>query len=68
MTVPDPALVEVAGDAAVVVPERELAEGIRRALAGREALVAAGLQRARAFTWEATARATVTAYLEALGR
>ena len=31
-------------------------------------LAAAGLERARAFTWEAAARATVTAYVEALGR
>ena len=68
VTVPDPALVEVAGDAAVVVPESQLAEGIRRALAEREVLAAAGVERARAFTWEATARATVTAYVEALGR
>ena len=68
VTVPDPALVEVAGDAAVVVPEGELAAGIRRALEERDTLAAAGLERARAFTWEATARATVTAYVEALGR
>ena len=68
VTVPDPALVEVAGDAAVVVPEGELAAGIRRALEERDILAAAGLERARAFTWEATARATVTAYVEALGR
>ena len=32
VTVADPALVEVAGDAAVVVPEESLADGIRRAL------------------------------------
>jgi len=67
VTVPDPALVEVAGDAAVVVPEAELAAGIRRAVEERVTLAAAGLERARAFTWEATARATVTAYVEALG-
>ena len=65
---PDPALVEVAGDAAVVVTEEGLADGIRRALAEREHLVAAGLERARAFTWEASARATVQVYVEALGR
>ena len=59
--------VEVAGDAAVVVPEDELADGIRRALAERERLAAAGLERARAFTWEATAEATVGVYVEALG-
>ncbi|HEX6724786.1 MAG TPA: glycosyltransferase family 1 protein [Gaiella sp.] len=68
VTVPDPALVEVAGDAAVVVPEDGLAAGIRRALDERETLAAAGIERARAFTWEAAARATVSAYVEALGR
>jgi glycosyltransferase involved in cell wall biosynthesis len=66
--VPDPALVEVAGEAAVVVPEAELAAGIRRAVEERDTLAAAGLVRARAFTWGAAARATVTAYVEALGR
>jgi glycosyltransferase involved in cell wall biosynthesis len=68
VTVPDPALVEIAGGAAVVVPEDQLAAGIRRALAERDTLVAAGLERARAFTWEAAARATVAVYVEALGR
>jgi glycosyltransferase involved in cell wall biosynthesis len=68
VTVPDPALVEVAGDAAIVVPEEQLAEGIRRATAERDRLGAAGLERARSFSWEATASATVRAYLEALGR
>ncbi len=68
VAVPDPALVEVAGDAAVVVPESELADGIHRALAERDTLASAGLERARAFTWEAAARATVAAYVEALGR
>ena len=68
VTVPDPALVEVAGDAAVVVPEEELAAGIRRALEERDILAAAGLERAHAFTWDETARDTVTAYVEALGR
>ena len=68
VTVPDPALVEVAGEAAVVVAEDGLGDGIRRAVAERERLVAAGLERARAFSWEASARATVRTYLEALGR
>jgi glycosyltransferase involved in cell wall biosynthesis len=68
VTVPDPALVEVAGDAAVVVPETSLADGIRRALAERERLRRAGLERARAFTWEAAAAATVRVYVEALAR
>jgi alpha-1,3-rhamnosyl/mannosyltransferase len=68
VTVPDPALVEVAGDAAVVVPEEALDDGIRRAIADRERLRDAGLDRARAFTWEAAAEATVRVYLEALAR
>jgi len=68
VTVPDPALVEVAGEAAVVVPEAELAAGIRRAVEERDTLAAKGLERARAFTWEAAARATVTAYGEAVDR
>jgi glycosyltransferase involved in cell wall biosynthesis len=67
VTVDDAALVEVAGDAALVVAgEHELAEGIRRACAERERLVAAGLERSRAFRWDATAEATVRAYVEAL--
>jgi len=66
VVVPDPALVEVAGEAAIVVAETALADGIRRALAERERLAAAGLERARAFTWEAAARTTVEVYVEAL--
>jgi glycosyltransferase involved in cell wall biosynthesis len=68
VTVADPALVEVAGDAALVVAEESLADGIRRALEDRERLAAAGLERARAFSWEETARATVRVYAEVLGR
>ncbi len=64
----DAALVEIAGDAAVIVGEADLAEGIRQALADREALVAAGVERARAFSWRATAERTVGVYREALGR
>lgn len=63
---PDAALREVAGDAAVFVEPTALAEGVRRALAERERLVAAGLERARSFTWEETARRTVAVYHEVL--
>jgi glycosyltransferase involved in cell wall biosynthesis len=63
---PDPALREVAGDAAVFAKPDELAGGIRRALADRDALVAAGLERARGYTWEDTARRTVDVYLDVL--
>jgi glycosyltransferase involved in cell wall biosynthesis len=68
VAVSDPALSEVAGDAAVVVGEEGLADGIRTALAERERLVAAGLERARAFSWRATAERTLAVYLEVLGR
>ena len=68
VVVPDSALVEVAGDAAVVVDEARLADGIRQAVAESERLRAAGLARASTFSWERTADATVRVYLEALGR
>ena len=50
VAVPEPALQEVAGDAAVWADEDELADGIRRAVADRDRLVAAGLERARLFS------------------
>jgi glycosyltransferase involved in cell wall biosynthesis len=64
---PDAALREVAGDAAVFAEPAGLADGVRRALVERERLVAAGLERARRFTWEETARRTVAVYREVLG-
>ncbi|MBM3678626.1 MAG: glycosyltransferase family 4 protein, partial [Actinobacteria bacterium] len=67
VTVPDPALLEVVGEAAVVVSEGDLAEGVRIALRDRQRLVAAGLERAQAFSWEAAAEATVRVYAEAIG-
>ena len=67
VTVSEPALLEVAGGAAVVVEEDGLAAGIARALAERDRLVAAGLERARAFGWRATAERTLAVYREALG-
>jgi glycosyltransferase involved in cell wall biosynthesis len=57
---PEPALREVAGDAAVITDD--LAEGVRRALAERERLSAAGIERAKAFTWRETARLTADVY------
>ena len=68
VAVREPALEEVAGGAAVVVEEAQLADGIREALAARERLVAAGLERARAFSWRATAERTLATYLEILER
>ncbi|HKY23959.1 MAG TPA: glycosyltransferase family 1 protein [Gaiella sp.] len=67
VAVPDPALREVAGDAAIFAEESDLADGVRRALAERERLVAAGIERARAFTWRAAAERTLAVYREILG-
>ena len=67
VAVPDPALEEVAGGAAVLVDENDLAEGIRTALAQRERLVAAGLERVKAFDWRRAAERTLAVYREILG-
>ena len=67
VAVRDAALEEVAGGAAVMVDEAELAAGIRTALAERERLVAAGFERAKAFSWRATAERTLAVYRELLG-
>lgn len=68
VTVPDPALLEVAAGAAVVVESGALDGGIRQALADRDRLVAAGLERARAYSWTATAERTLAVYREVIGR
>ncbi len=62
----EPALREVGGDAAIFVEEAHLADGMRRALAEHDELAAAGLERARAFSWRATAERTLEVYREAL--
>jgi glycosyltransferase involved in cell wall biosynthesis len=61
----DEAMREVAGDAAVFGDD--LVAAVRRALEERERLSAAGLARARSFSWEETARRTAQVYREALG-
>ncbi|MGH3137012.1 MAG: glycosyltransferase family 4 protein [Gaiellaceae bacterium] len=66
VAVPDAALREVAGNAGVFVDEGALADGIRRAIAERDTLVAAGLERARFFTWRAAAERTLAVYREIL--
>jgi glycosyltransferase involved in cell wall biosynthesis len=61
------AVPEVAGDAAVLVEPGDpvaLAGGIERALADRERLVAAGLERAKRYNWVDTARQTLDVYRE----
>jgi glycosyltransferase involved in cell wall biosynthesis len=67
VAVREPGVEEVAGDAAVLVAEGEAAEGIGHALAARESLVAAGLERAKRFSWRATAERTLDVYREVLG-
>ncbi len=62
----DAAVREVAGDAALYAPPHELGTAIGRALEERARLAAAGLERARLFSWEATARRTLEVYEEAL--
>ncbi len=66
VVVDEPALREVAGEAAVIVPEGGLAEGIHHALAEPERLRSAGLRRAQAFSWSVAAETTLAVYLEAL--
>ena len=61
------AIPEVAGDAAVLVEPGDpaaLAGGIERALADRDRLVEAGLQRVKRFSWPETARRTLEVYRE----
>jgi glycosyltransferase involved in cell wall biosynthesis len=65
---PDPALLEVAGEAAVFAEPGELGQAVARALADRERLAAAGIERARAFTWEESARLTAEVYRQVLAQ
>ena len=62
----EPALREVGDDAILFAEEGGLANAIRRALDERERLVAAGLERARQFSWRRTAERTLETYLEVL--
>jgi len=69
-----PSLPEVAGDAARYFDpedEGEIAEAITELIRDsglRERLVAAGYERARRFSWEATARQTIESYERAWDR
>ena len=63
-----PSLDEVCGDAAVRVDPDDaeaIADGIRGALAGRDALVERGLARAAGFTWRENGRIHLEAFREA---
>ena len=69
-----PACAEVAGDAALLVDPLDvggIADALARALGDvdlRADLTARGRERAAGFSWAATARATLAAYQEAVGR
>ena len=63
------AIPEVAEGAAILVPPKDpdaLADGILRALADRERLVAAGLERAKRYSWSEMCRRTLNVYRELL--
>jgi alpha-1,3-rhamnosyl/mannosyltransferase len=63
---PDAALREVAGDVAVYAEDGDYADAVRRALAEHDARAAAGIERARLFSWAETARRTADAYRAAM--
>ena len=66
-----PSLDEASGDAAERADPDDpaaVAAAIERALAGRDRLVAAGLEHARRFTWRAVGETFLRAYEEALAR
>jgi glycosyltransferase involved in cell wall biosynthesis len=62
----EPALREVGGDAAVYAEDGDYGAAVQRALDEREARVAAGLERAKLFSWAETARRTVEVYRRVL--
>ena len=64
---PEPALREVAGDAALYADPPQLADALRQAIRERDRLAAAGLERVKAFSWRETARRTLAVYRDALG-
>jgi glycosyltransferase involved in cell wall biosynthesis len=57
---PDKAVVELVGDAGILTDD--IVGGVERALAERERLRAAGLERAKLYTWAETARRTAEVY------
>jgi glycosyltransferase involved in cell wall biosynthesis len=63
---PDPALVEVAGEAAVYADQGDLSGAILHALDHRAQLRAAGLERSALYSWAEAARRTVEVYRELL--
>jgi glycosyltransferase involved in cell wall biosynthesis len=62
----EPALREVGGDAALYAGADGLAAAVRQALSEADERSRAGVERARLFSWEESARRAVAAYLEVL--
>ena len=62
----EPALREVGSDAVVYAEDGDFTAAVGRALADRSRLVAAGIARAKAFSWTETARRTAAAYRQVL--
>ncbi len=58
----DAALAEVAGPAGVYASDGDFGDALGRALAERARWAAAGLERAKGFSWEASARLTAEVY------
>ena len=63
---PEPALREVAGDAALYADREGLPDALRQAVREHDRLAAAGLERAKLFSWRETARRTLEVYESAL--
>jgi alpha-1,3-rhamnosyl/mannosyltransferase len=63
---PDAAVKEVGGDAVAYAEPDAFVETVQRVLNDPEPWSSAGLERARVFSWEETARRTVAVYREAL--
>jgi alpha-1,3-rhamnosyl/mannosyltransferase len=64
----EPALREVGGEAAVYAEGGDFAAAVRRALEEREQRAAAGIERAKLFSWAETARRTAEVYRQVLAR
>ncbi|HEY5058578.1 MAG TPA: glycosyltransferase family 1 protein [Gaiellaceae bacterium] len=62
----DPAVREVGGDAIAYASEADFPAAVARVLADQGSWAQAGLERARLFSWERTARATADVYREVL--
>jgi len=63
---PEPALREVAGDAAEYAEDGDFGAAVRRALERADALSAAGIERAKLYSWAETARRTADVYRKLL--